>query len=119
MNVITPLLQFQQQLRIFHWQTDSYSQHKAFGATYEELDELVDDFVETYMGTFGRSKPIASFDIRLEPLTGETVINSVIWDFVDYLKDMDIELSENTDLLNIRDEILGAVHKLKYLLSLR
>jgi hypothetical protein len=28
MNVITPLIQFQQQLRIYHWQTDSYAAHK-------------------------------------------------------------------------------------------
>ena len=39
--------------------------------------------------------------------------------FTDYLKNMDAEISGETDLLNIRDEMLGAVHKLKYLLTLK
>jgi DNA-binding ferritin-like protein len=118
MNVITPLVQFQQQLRIFHWQTDSYAQHKAFGKIYESLDDLVDSFVEKYMGTFGRSKPTTTFVLELKPLSTSNVDIS-IQHFIDYLKDMNNEIPDNTDLLNIRDEILGEIHQLKYLLSLK
>lgn len=118
MNVITPLVQFQQQLRIFHWQTDSYAQHKAFGKAYENLDELVDSFVEKYMGTFGRSKPTTTFVLELKPLSISNV-DLAIQHFIDYLKDMNNEISDNSDLLNIRDEILGEIHQLKYLLSLK
>jgi hypothetical protein len=50
MKLISPFLKIQQQLRIFHWQTESYAQHKAFGKAYEALDGLIDDFVEVYMG---------------------------------------------------------------------
>ena len=117
MNVITPLVQFQQQLRIFHWQTDSYAQHKAFGKIYESLDGLVDSFVEKFMGTYGRSKPTTTFVLELKPLSQVNVDNT-IENFVLYLKDMDNEIPNNTDLLNIRDEILGEIHQLKYLLSL-
>ena len=118
MNVITPLVQFQQQLRIFHWQTDSYAQHKAFGKIYESLDDLVDSFVEKYMGTFGRSKPTTTFVLELKPLS-QSNVDIAIQHFIDYLKDMDNQISDNTDLLNIRDEILGEIHQLKYLLSLK
>lgn len=118
MNVITPLVQFQQQLRIFHWQTDSYTQHKAFGKIYESLDDLVDSFIEKFMGTFGRSKPTTTFVFELKPLSQSNVDIS-IQHFIDYLKDMDNEIPDNTDLLNIRDEILGEIHQLKYLLSLK
>jgi hypothetical protein len=118
MNVITPLLQFQQQLRIFHWQTDSYAQHKAFGNIYESLDDLVDSFVEKFMGTFGRSKPTTTFVLELKPLS-QSNVDIVIQHFIDYLKDMDNEIPDNSDLLNIRDEILGEIHQLKYLLSLK
>jgi len=118
MNVITPLIQFQQQLRIFHWQTDSYAQHKAFGKAYEELDELVDSFVEKFMGTFGRSKPTTTFVLELKPLS-QSNVDLALQHFIDYLKDMDDEIPDNTDLLNIRDEILGEIHQLKYLLSLK
>ncbi len=46
MKIIVPLVQFQQQLRVFHWQTESYAQHKALGKAYEALDGLIDSFVE-------------------------------------------------------------------------
>lgn len=118
MNVISPLVQFQQQLRIFHWQTDSYAKHKAFGSAYEELDDLVDTFVETYMGVFGRSKPTVTFQIELKPLSDMNVVDEVLKSFEIYLRDMSIELENYTDLLNIRDSILGEVNKLRYLLSL-
>jgi DNA-binding ferritin-like protein len=118
MNVITFLVQFQQQLRIFHWQTDSYAQHKAFGQAYEELDELIDSFVEKFMGTFGRSKPTTTFVLELKPLS-QSNVDLALQHFIDYLKDMDNEIPDNTDLLNIRDEILGEIHQLNYLLSLK
>ena len=118
MNVITPLVQFQQQLRIFHWQTDSYAQHKAFGKAYEGLDELIDSFVEKYMGIFGRSKPTTVFVIELKPLSPANV-DLAIQHFIDYLNDMNNEISDKTDLLNIRDEMLGEIHQLKYLLTLK
>jgi DNA-binding ferritin-like protein len=118
MNVITPLVQFQQQMRIFHWQTDSFAQHKAFGKIYESLDELVDDFVETFMGTFGKSKPTTTFTLNLLPLEDENTVSNVLEDFIDYLKEMSFEIEDHTDLLNIRDSMLGEVNKLKYLLTL-
>ena len=119
MNIISPLIQFQQQLRIFHWQTDSYSQHKAFGKISSSLDDLIDSFVETYMGIFGRNKPTTTFSIILKPLTSDQVVDTVISDFLNYLDDMNEEIPKETDLLNIRDSIRGEVNTLKYLLSLK
>ena len=49
-DAVRDLLQMQNQLRIFHWQTKSYSQHKALGKAYETLDGLIDTFVETALG---------------------------------------------------------------------
>jgi hypothetical protein len=118
MNVITPLVQFQQQMRIFHWQTDSFAKHKAFGKIYDSLDELVDEFVETYMGIFGKSKPVSTFNFTLVPLTDDGVVSEVLEDFVDYLKEMSYEIEDQSDLLNVRDSILAEVNKLKYLLTL-
>lgn len=118
MKVITPLVQFQQQIRIFHWQTNSFAQHKAFGKTYENLDDLIDTFVETYMGIFGKSKPVSVFTLTLEPLDSSDIVFSVLNEFQDYLESMSFELEENTDLLNIRDSILGEVNHLRYVLTL-
>jgi len=51
----------EQQMRIFHWQTKSYARHQAFGMIYGQLGDLIDSFVEAYMGKYGRvqvSEPI-------------------------------------------------------------
>lgn len=119
MNVIGPMIQFVQQLRIFHWQTDSYAQHKAFGKIYDSLDGLIDTFVETYMGKFGRAKPTVTYQISLRSLTGPQVVDDVIAAFIEYLNSMSAHQEISSDLLNIRDSILGEVHTLKYLLSLK
>ena len=118
MNIIGPLIQLQQQLRIFHWQTASFSQHKAFGKAYEALDGHIDEFVELYMGRFGRAKPTVTYSIILKSLTGDEVVTETIDSFVRYFNTMTEELSEATDLLNVRDSMLGELHKLKYLLTL-
>jgi DNA-binding ferritin-like protein len=118
MNIIGPLIQLQQQLRVFHWQTTSFSQHKAFGKTYEALDGQIDEFVETYMGRFGKAKPTVTYSIQLKSLTSDEVVKEVIESYISYFNSMNEELSEASDLLNIRDTMLGELNKLKYLLTL-
>jgi DNA-binding ferritin-like protein len=119
MKLITPFLQIQNQLRIFHWQTESYAQHKAFGKAYEHLDDLIDTFVEVYMGKYGRSKARIAYNIELQNLTEGFMI--VVDSFVDYLYSINSELDQEKDseLLNIRDEMLAELNRLKYLLTLQ
>jgi tRNA-specific 2-thiouridylase len=54
MNVITKFLTYQNQVKILHWQTTSYSEHKTLNKLYESLSENIDTFVETFMGKHGR-----------------------------------------------------------------
>ena len=117
MQLLGPLLKIQNQLRIFHWQTDSYAAHKAFGKAYESLDGHIDSFVEIYMGKYGKTKAKLTYSIELVNLTEEYSL--IIDDFVNYLEQMGEQLdSVDTDLLNIRDEMLGELNTLKYLLTL-
>ena len=120
MKIIVPLVQFQQQLRIFHWQTESYAQHKALGKAYEALDALIDGFVETFMGKYGRLKSTeGNYTITLNNLEGND-INKTIDEFITYLETYESELEESdTDLFNIRDEMKGQCNTLKYLLTLK
>lgn len=118
MKLISSFLKIQNQLRIFHWQTTSYAQHKAFGKAYENLDEQIDEFVEVFMGKYGRSKAATSYSIELDNLGSDylDVINS----FISYLIGIsdDVDPVNDTDLLNIRDSMLGELNRLKYLLTL-
>lgn len=118
-TILTTLLTYQNQLRVFHWQTKSYSQHKAFGNAYELLDDKIDSFLETFFGKYGRIFSASEFEIELENYTPES-FNEYNDEFIGFLSgELPGYLAEgDTDLLNIRDDILGAVNRLKYLLTL-
>jgi hypothetical protein len=119
-EIIKKLVETQQQLRFLHWQTKSYAKHQAYGGIYSELDGLIDSFVETCMGKHGR--PSYSGGYTLE---GQDIDELSIQEFVDSSVSFLIGLTEkydgkaDTDLLNIRDEMLGEFNKLKYLLTLK
>lgn len=121
---IVNLLFILNQLRIFHWQTTSYAEHQAFGLTYDSLDETIDKFVEVYMGKHGRVFQMGdNFNVQLYNYSSEN-LNQYIEKTIDYLTynllpSSEYEPVKNTDLLNIRDEMLGDINKLKYLLTLK
>lgn len=117
--MIGALIAMQNQFRVFHWQTESYAQHKAFGGAYESFDGLIDNFVEIYQGKNGIVKPNDGFKIKLENLDSNP--SDMIDVFIEFLQnDLTNQLDEkDTDLLNIRDEMLGLLNQTKYLLLLK
>ena len=117
--MIGSLIAMQNQFRVFHWQTESFAQHKAFGEAYETLEGLLDNFVEIYQGKNGIQNPADGLKIKLENLDNDPV--EMIDVFIDYLQDDLTSMvdKKDTDLLNIRDEMLGALNKTKYLLMLK
>ena len=44
----------------------SFAQHEAFGQAYDALTDLIDTFVETLMGKYGRIKGNDGFTIELQ-----------------------------------------------------
>lgn len=121
MNLITKLLSVQAQLRVFHWQTKSYAEHKAIGKLYETLDGLTDTFVETFSGRKGVPAATGNFTFVAENYKDNKAVVAFLDEFIVYLKqDVPSMLdSKDSDLLNIRDEMLGAVNQTKYLLRLK
>lgn len=111
------LLQILDQLKYLHFQTKSYARHVALGNLYDALSDLVDEFVETYMGKYGRVKTQGK--IHLANL-GEVSIDK----FMDEIVDIFVSFTDafpdpaDSDLLNIRDEMLGKTNRTKYLLTL-
>lgn len=108
----------QLQLKINHWQTKGHARHSAFGDTYNKLQDLVDEYVEQAMGKYGRF--ILDDETRtiklsnLNELDMKSFINTVATALVQFTDELD---SSDTNLLNIRDEILGEIYKLSYLLT--
>ena len=116
-EIIFQMIQMEQQMRIFHWQTKSYARHQAFGMVYGALGELIDSFVEAAMGKYGRVK--VGGPIELDNIGSD--IEGKVDEYITFLVGVTDKLDQanDTDLLNIRDEILGLMNKLKYLLTLK
>ena len=119
MKLISPFITIQEQLRIFHWQSDTYAQHKAFGKAYESLGDLIDSFVEVYSGKYGKPRAKLKYQIPLSNFEGDYV--EFIDSSIEFLDDLNNELdsTKDSDLLNIRDEMKAVLNQLKYLLMLK
>jgi hypothetical protein len=124
MNFITNLLTIQNQFKVYHWQTQkkpgSYAQHIAFGTAYDELTPLIDDFVEIFQGKRGVLMGRDGFTINLQNL--DDTPNVFIDEFVNYLTQsvpQALDSTADTDLLNIRDEMLAILNQTKYRLMLK
>jgi hypothetical protein len=52
-QLISTLMASRQQAHIFHWQTTSYSAHKALNKYYDEIVDLFDGLVESFQGRYG------------------------------------------------------------------
>ena len=120
-KVIVNLLKIQNQLRILHWQTLSYAAHKALGSAYESLDELIDSLVEIHQGKYGRLTFETPIDLGLVN-QDEIDLEDVLMQLNEYLTisfNEKFDSVKDSDCLNIRDEILATVNKLRYLLTLK
>ena len=118
-EVVAGLQELFNQVKYFHWQTESLAQHEALGNAFDDLEDLIDEFVEVAMGKYGRpttkNQKLEMFDLEDVDIMDWTT------GVVDYLISFDDVLDEtqDTDLLNIRDEMMAVFNKVKYLLTLK
>ena len=118
-NDVKFFLELQSQIKILHWQTKGLARHKAFDEVYEGLLPLVDDFVEQAMGQYGRFTLEENQKIILLNNLSEVNLSKYTEFVINYLVNMSVSLtSSNSNLLNIRDEMLALFYKLEYLLTL-
>jgi len=120
-KIILNLVKLQNQLRINHWQTESFAQHKAFGKAYDGLGDLIDSLVEVHQGKYGKIMYSSPVGIELSNIN-DLDIDSVLVEVTDYLSsefDKEINPQKDTDCQNIRDSILEELNRLKYLLTLK
>ena len=114
------LIQIQTQFKFLHWQTMGDAKHKAYGEIYDSLGDNIDKFVETMMGKQGRVEFEPEFSIMFQDIKNLSVQN-----FMDGITEFLVGMTEqldkryDTDLLNIRDEMLGDINQLKYRLTLK
>lgn len=120
-ELIIQFFTLQQQFKVLHWQTKSYARHKAYDDIYSSLGELIDDFVEIYMGKYGRVEfTNGEGTINLKN-TNTLQLNDFLKGNIEWLKSLNEKLKydNDSDLLNLRDEMMAEINKLRYLLTLK
>ena len=111
-------------VKLFHWKTYSYATHKATDKLYDSLNDNMDKFIEVLLGKTGsrinlsNKKPISLVD-----LTSQEQLKAKVEGFKMYLVSLTnnraLNSMNDTDLLNIRDEILGDLNQFLYLLTFK
>lgn len=111
-------------IKLYHWKTGSYAEHKATDELYERLNGHVDKFVEVLLGKndkkierLGRIDTIRTFDSAHSH--GPVDFKERMYEYREFLTDLDkcFDTKKDTDLLNIRDEILADVNQFLYLMT--
>jgi len=111
-------------VKLYHWKTHSYATHKATDELYSKLNDNIDHFIEVLLGKSGQRTNLMSHKtMRLADLSSPESLKREINAFKGYLVSLNsnkaMQQMSNTDLYNIRDEILGNLNQFLYLLSFK
>ena len=107
------LLEAANQVRVLHWGTSSYSEHVALGDLYDAISDATDKIAEALMGAQGERLQLGG-TLELVDYVGGMPATYV----AGLGKALEGIAGLPTDILNTRDDLLGAVHKTSYLLTL-
>jgi hypothetical protein len=114
-ELIKAFLEFQAQIKLYHWQTKSYPRHIASDKLHTDMSALVDRFVEVMVGRYERPKGGATFKIEELSKKGAT---QYLMGWRNFLQNDFPVAPTDTELMNLRDEMLAAINQTLYLFSL-
>ena len=123
-QITVVFLEMLMMVKLFHWKTHSYATHKATDELYEKLNENIDHFIEVLLGKTGsRIDLMNQKSISLIDLNSQEKLKSKIMSLKSYFVGLDnnkaLSTMSNSDLFNIRDEILGNLNQFMYLLTFK
>ena len=121
-KILLKSLQIQAQMRILHWQTNSYAEHNAFGGFYDAADEIFDKMIEAIQGKYGRIMLGGIDSIQVSDYSN-LKINMFLMDLeaflVSEIYNCGIDKEKDSEIENILQEFRAELDKLKYLLTLK
>jgi DNA-binding ferritin-like protein len=123
-EVTVVFLEILMMVKLYHWKTTSYATHKATDELYTKLNANIDGFIEILLGKSGsRIDLMSNKHIRLVDLSNQESLKHEVESFKGYLVGLNdkksLKTMSNTDLLNIRDTILGDLNQFLYLLTFK
>lgn len=120
-KLLPQLFGFRDQMKLYHWQTLSHARHVASDDFVTNLTAFIDQFIEVYQGKYGRIKLGKVSTVRLEDIDDDSIIDYLkkYRNYLTFTLSGSLHQMKDTDLLNIRDEMLADVNKTLYLFSLK
>ena len=117
-RLVMNLLNHQIVLKLFHFQTEKYGAHKASDAYLEKYANTMDKFLEVAQGIYGKVT-LKKYTLSGSSHTDENIVKHLNG-IITYMREkIDDVLDEYTELINIRDELVGDAEQLKYLLTFK
>ena len=119
-NLVIMFLRMLNTVKLYHWKTSSHSQHKATDELYSNLNSSIDSFVEIMLGKDGSRVNLTNVkSIPLHDYANLSGFKQEIDMYKEYLINLQVNTKKDTDLLNVRDEILGHLNQFTYLLTFK
>jgi len=118
-HIVQTFLEMLNTVKLYHWKTESYAQHKATDELYSKLNENVDTFVEILLGKDESRIKMVEKRSRLIDSENTSDFKSKIYEYREFLIDISkfFDQKRDSDLLSVRDEILGNINQFLYLMT--
>jgi hypothetical protein len=118
-HIVRVFMEMLNMIKLYHWKTRSYSQHKATDELHEKMQSNVDRFVEVLLGKDETRIQMLEKRIDLLDMRSKEEFKKRLLTYRKFLTDMNIYFddSQDSDLLNIRDELLADLNQFLYLFS--
>jgi len=106
-------------VKLYHWKTRSYAQHKATDELYGRLNENIDKFVEVMLGKDESRIKMMEKKIDLGDYVNVGDFKEKMYKYREFLGDLNRHLDEkkDSDLFSIRDDILVDLNQFLYLMT--
>ena len=112
-------------IKVYHWKTYSYATHKATDELYASLGANIDKFVEVLLGKAQNRIKLRTKNIPVKDMNSPQEFKREIDSYKSYLVNLSNNKAlgaggmTNSDLFNIRDEILADLNQFLYLFTFK
>ena len=119
-NIIKVYFELLHAIKLYHWKTKSYAQHKSTDELHDKLSQQMDRFIEVLMGKTSSRIDMVEQKMNLYDFDNKEEFQHKLFEFRQFLIDLDHVLVQprDNDLFTIRDEMLESVNQFLYLITL-
>jgi len=119
-DLVTTFMEMLTMIKVYHWNTHSFAQHKATDEIHAKLSENVDKFIEVLLGK--KESRLHDLNEKIQLIRSKNTVDfkNRIYEYRECMIRLSdcFDARKDSDLLSIRDEILADLNQLLYLFTL-